>query len=189
MKLDVWKKKKTRQLADCRVFSVREDISESQNTGKSASFYVVENPDWVNIIPVTNSGQVVLIEQFRHGIERVTLEIPGGMIDKGEAPDACARRELKEETGYTAGKIVSLGRSHPNPAIQNNWIYHFAALDCEKTDVQAFDEHESISIRLAGLDDIGDLIETGEITHSLVITGFHRFDAYNRRQPGHIYES
>lgn len=189
MSVDIWKIKESKRISDCRVFSVREDVSEREETGETATFYVIENRDWVNIIPVTESGQVVLIEQFRHGIGQVTLEIPGGIVDKGETPDECARRELKEETGFVAGKMVYLGQSRPNPAIQTNWIFHFAALECEKIHDPEFDEHESISNRLVGLDEIPGLIESGEITHSLVIAGFHSFEAFNRKEPSHVYES
>lgn len=187
--METWKVIESKQLADCRVFKVREDRSENSATGKKASFFVVENPDWINIIPVTKDGRVVLIEQFRHGTKSVTLEIPGGMVDEPESPDNCARRELLEETGYEADKVVYLGRSHPNPAIQSNWIYHFAGLGCTDTGVTKFDQHESIQTRLVELNEIQELIENEEITHSLVIAGFQRFDTWKKTTSDHIYES
>ncbi len=189
MSIEKWNVIESKRIADCRVFKVREDLSENASTGKRASFYIVENPDWINVIPVTKHGQVVLIEQYRHGAQCVTLEIPRGMVDRGETPDACARRELLEETGYRADRVVYLGRSLPNPAIQTNWIYHFAALGCENTGVTNFDEHESIQTRLVKLDDIAKLIENEEITHSLVIAGFQRFESWSNSASDHIYES
>lgn len=180
-----WKRLKSEEIATCRVFSVRRDLSVRENdlTGEEAhSFYCIESPEWVNIIALTPASEVVLIEQYRHGIEEMALEIPGGMVDDGETPIEAAQRELVEETGYEAGEIISLGRSRPNPAIQNNWVHHFLAVDCKKNGEVAFDLHESIATRLVPLDKIPSLFENEEITHSLVLTCFHKFELYRKSQ-------
>ena len=95
------------------------------------------------------------------------------MVDDGEDLEAAAKRELLEETGYASDKLVYLGKSRPNPAIQNNWMYHYLALDCVKTQETAFDEHESLITKIVPLAEIGDLIKRGEITHALVHAGFY----------------
>lgn len=174
--VETWNVLQSKEIADCRVFKVREDVS--QNGDKTASFFVIENPDWVNVIAVTKNSEVVLIEQFRHGIGEVILEIPGGMMDDGENAETAARRELLEETGYSAKEFVFLGRSRPNPAIQNNWLYHFAAVDAEKTEDIEFDEHESCVTGLFSLGEIPELIKSGKITHSLVLAAFQYFSFY-----------
>ncbi len=174
--VEIWKRIESKKIADCRVFKVREDFCEREGDCRKASFFVVENPDWVNVIALTRKQEVVLIEQFRHGIEEIILEIPGGMIDENEPPEEAARRELLEETGYSSENFVFLGKSHPNPAIQNNTIYHYLALDCEKTAETAFDEHESVVTKLFPLTEIEKLIKEEKITHSLVITAFHWFN-------------
>lgn len=166
-----WTVTGSREIADCRVFKVREDFCD--NNGRQASFFVIENPDWVNVIARTNAGEIVLIEQFRHGTGEVTLEIPGGMVDEGEEPETAARRELQEETGFTASEFVFLGRSRPNPALQSNWIHHFLAVDAAKTEDVGFDENESIVTRLVDEASVGDLIRNGEISHSLVTAAFY----------------
>ena len=171
-----WEKIESKQIADCRVFKVREDLC--RNGSKEANFFVIENPDWVNIIALTKDLQVVLIEQYRQGIEDVILEIPGGMIDEGEAPERAARRELLEETGYASDEFVYLGKSHPNPAINNNTLHHFLALNAEKIEEVAFDEHESVVTRLAPLPEIPALIKSGAISHSLVVAAFQYFSFY-----------
>ena len=173
---ETWETIESKEIADCRVFKVREDLM--RNGAQKSSFYIIENPDWVNVVALTKDYDVVLIEQFRHGIKEVILEIPGGMIDDGEEPETAARRELVEETGYTAKEFVFLGKSRPNPAIQNNWIYHFAALDAEKTREAEFDEHESIVTKLCPVMAIPNLIQSGEITHSLVLAAFQYFSFY-----------
>ncbi len=153
---------------------MREDFSERESDAKESTFFVIENPDWVNIIALEkNCRDVVLIKQFRHGTKEVTIEIPGGMIDKSESPETAARRELLEETGFSSDEFVLLGKSHPNPAIQNNTIYHYLALNCEKTHETSFDEHENIGTISFPVDEIKDLILKGKITHSLVIAAFH----------------
>jgi len=170
--VEIWKRIESKKIADCRVFRVREDFCERESDCQKASFFVVENPDWVNVIALTRKREVVLIEQFRHGIEEIILEIPGGMIDENESPEKAARRELTEETGYSSENFVFLGKSHPNPAINNNTIFHFLALDCEKTSETSFDEHESIITNLISLLEIKKMISGGKITHSLALAAF-----------------
>lgn len=176
---DIWKRKKSEKIADCRVFTVRRDVSECESDGAEATFFVVENPDWVNVIALTEKSEVVLIEQFRHGAEEIVLEIPGGMINEHESPEAAARRELLEETGFSSNEFIFLGKSRPNPAIQNNRIFHYLALDCKKTHETAFDEHESVKTKLVSMAEIENLIRNEKFTHSLAITAFYYLSLKN----------
>jgi ADP-ribose pyrophosphatase len=164
------------------VFSVREDINVRETDGNSSTFFVLENPDWVNVVAVTTDNDIILIQQFRHGAASMILEIPGGMVDDGEDPTSAAARELIEETGYSPGRMVAIGKSRPNPAIQNNTIHHFLAVDCEKTAEVEFDDHESIVTRLVPLRELDDLVHNGEITHSLAITAIYYAQRYLRNE-------
>ena len=175
-----WKRKSSRDVADCRVFKVREDFNEREGDGKSGSFFIIESPDWVNVVALTSENEVVLIEQFRHGIREMILEIPGGIIDDDEEAESAAKRELLEETGYSADDWVFLGKSYPNPATQNNTIYHYLARRCKKTEETSFDEHESITVQLSSLDDVKELIKSGRFTHSLAVAAFLYFDIYEK---------
>ncbi len=177
-KPEVWKRVRSKGIADCRVFKVREDFCERGSDKKESTFFVIENPDWVNVIALTRDKQTVLIEQFRHGIEKTILEIPGGMVDENERAETTARRELAEETGFSSDNFIFLGKSHPNPAINDNEIHHFLALECEKTEDVKFDEHESIVTKLVPLDEVENLIKSGKITHSLVIAAFYYLNRY-----------
>lgn len=168
-----WNRERSEQVADCRVFKVRRDHSADPRDNRVHDFYVIEAPDWINVIPLTGDGRVVLIEQYRHGTGEVSLEIPGGMVDEGESPRDAAARELFEETGYEAGEVVFLGRTRPNPAIQDNWIHTFVArgvkYKCEPSNAGT----EQTIVRLFPLEQIPSLIVEGKITHSLVVVGFH----------------
>lgn len=169
----LWKRERSEQVADCRVFKVRRDYSAAAFDQRTHDFYVIEAPDWINIIPLTKDDEVVLIEQYRHGVEEVSLEIPGGMVDPGETPAETAARELFEETGYEASEVLFLGKTRPNPAIQNNWIHTFLAHGVEYRREPLNDSTERTRVRLVPLARIPSLIAGGQITHSLVVVGFH----------------
>ena len=178
--VDTWTTRSTREIANCRVFRVREDTSVRVHDGELSTFFVVASPDWVNVVAITEDHMAVLIEQFRHGTGTVVTEIPGGMIDKGEMPENAAARELLEETGYTPGRLIHLGTSFPNPAIQDNTIHHFLALNCKKTQSASFDDYESINTRLVPLHELEALVHNGEIEHSLAVTALYFANRYLR---------
>lgn len=169
-----WQRRSSEKLADCRVFQVRRDLSVNPRDGLEHNFYVIEAPDWINIIPLTANDEVVMIEQYRHGTGEVTLEIPGGMVDAGESPIEAAAREMLEETGYKASEVVPLGKTRPNPAIQDNWIHTFLARDAKFEHAPEFHGTEHTAVRLVPLADVPGLIASGVITHALVVVGFHR---------------
>lgn len=156
-----------------RVFDLLRQRSRSPRTGKEHDFFVLEACDWVNIVPLTAGGDVVLIRQYRHGVEDFTLEIPGGMVDEGESPRAAAGREMLEETGYGSEDVVPLGSIHPNPAIQGNRCHTFLARGSEQRTTPQFEGTEETEVVLEPLTRIPHLIRTGKISHALVVVAFH----------------
>ena len=167
-----WEVLRSQHLLDCRVFKIRRDLSRDLNHGLEHDFFVIESPDWINVIPVTTDGRIIMIEQYRHGINELTLEIPGGMVDEGELPVEAATRELLEETGFRTSAIELLARTRPNPAIQNNWLYSFIARDCIFEQPAQGDITEQINVRLVTPEEVPQLIAEGSINHSLVVTAF-----------------
>jgi len=167
-----WKRLSSRLLYDFKILRVLEDVVADPRDGSEHPRVVIESPDWVNVIPLTPEGKVALIRQFRFGIWSTTLEIPGGIVERGENPERAAARELEEETGYRPHEVILLGSVHPNPAIQTNRAYSYLALDCEKVHAGKQDVGEDIAVELFDRSAIPKLITSGQITHALVVVAF-----------------
>jgi 8-oxo-dGTP pyrophosphatase MutT (NUDIX family) len=162
----------SRTVADYRFVRIREDRYRFEPTGEEAPFVVCDSADWVLVIPLTESGEVVFIRQYRHGVQQVVLEVPGGVVDQGESPEQTAARELREETGYTAERVRHLGRMMPNPAINSAYCHVVLAEGCRHTDQPEFDPFEKIDVLRRPLSEVPEMIRRGEIDHALVIAAF-----------------
>ncbi len=167
-----WTLLSTRPIADYRILRLREDRYRFEPTQAEADFVVCDSHDWALVIPVTPDGQVVLVRQYRHGVRQVVLEIPGGVLDDSESPEASAARELREETGYAAESIRLVGKMFPNPAINNADVHVLLAEECREAGDQSLDPFERIDVVLRPLADIPAMIAAGEIRHGLVIAAF-----------------
>lgn len=173
-----WKIKSRELVYDAKIAKLYKQHSqrEQPEDQREFTFFTLDCPDWCNIIAVTENAKVVLIRQYRPGIDGVTLEMPGGGVESGEANVGnTALRELTEETGYElvpGGKFLELGWTYPNPAIQNNRCHLFACGPVRQTRAQSLDPAEVIDIELVDVEKIPDLIESGKIDHALMLNAF-----------------
>ena len=173
-----WDKVSSKFLIKNKIFKLREDRVISPKKESEHPVWVIDTPDWVNIIPITKENEVIIINQHRFGTEKLCLEVPGGMVDEGEKPMDAAIRELSEETGYTSSKVIEIGRVEPNPALMSNHTYSYLALDASQTEEQKLDGMEDIEILKKPIDEIPLLIEQGDIEHALVICAFYFYNQY-----------
>ena len=175
----VWRRLHSEPLGDFKIFSIRRDRIVSPRTEEEHDFYILDGSDWINVIPVTPEGRILLVEQYRHGTESVTLEIPGGAVDPRDAsPLEAARRELLEETGHAAESWESLGFVHPNPAIQSNRCHTFVARGCRRRAEPVLDPGEDIAILEAEAGEVREMLRDGRISHSLVVAAFARWPEF-----------
>ncbi len=171
--LKPWSLLSTELLLQTRVFDLFKRRARSPRSGGVHDFYLIHAPNWVNIVPITSDGRMVLVRQYRQGVEGFTLEIPGGMIDPADQdPEHAARRELREETGYTAGSLLEMGWVEPNPALQANRCYTFLAEDLGSPGELQPDGGEDLEVEHVPLAQIPALVADGSIRHSLVIAAF-----------------
>jgi 8-oxo-dGTP pyrophosphatase MutT (NUDIX family) len=157
---------------DSRLFRQIVAKRRSPHTGREHAFYRLQGPDWVNVVAFNRASELLIVEQFRHGIDESTLEIPGGGCDLGEDPLKAARRELREETGFVAERWVALGSCTPNPATQNNRCHTFLALDCDPDGALELDPAEELQVWASSWPEWQARMRRGEIHHALVLTAF-----------------
>jgi 8-oxo-dGTP pyrophosphatase MutT (NUDIX family) len=172
MTLRPWLHEEGELVADMGIFQVNRLRARSPRTGESRSISVLQAGDWVNIVALTPEEQVVLVRQFRHGVREFTLEIPGGMVDRGETPAQAAVRELREESGYAGGEPVLLGVVAPNPAFLNNLCYTYLLENCRRIGEPELDRGEDLEVLTRPLCDIPGIIASGAIDHALVVCAF-----------------
>jgi ADP-ribose pyrophosphatase len=183
LSLKPWEIISTKRDELIKFFKLRTDRAVSPRTNIPHDFYVLESAGWVNIIPLTPEDDVILIRQYRHGIQGFTLEIPGGIIEPGDTPEGAASRELLEETGYREKEMIFLGSVHANPAILNNICYTYLDKGVYPAGTQELDDKEDIELVIKPLKEIPRLIKEGEITHSLILAAFYRFYMEYDRRP------
>ncbi len=176
-----WERRGERLQLSTRVLAVHGVEFHHPVRGTTREFVVLRAPDWVNVVAVTPEGRLVLVRQVRFGISALSLEVPGGVMEPGEDPLETGLRELREETGFTAGRARLLGSVHPNPAIQSNRCHFVLVEDAVRAHDQEWDADEEIAVELLPVDDVLALARSGGITHALALNALMLFDAHRRR--------
>jgi 8-oxo-dGTP pyrophosphatase MutT (NUDIX family) len=149
----------------------------SPHTGREHVFTLLECPEWINVIaftPLEAGGEILVVEQFRHGLNLPTLEIVGGLCEPDEDPLHAAQRELMEETGHQAERWISLGSCAPNPAVQTNLCHFYLALGCTSVQELHLDAAEELRVWAFPWSEWEAKLRDGEVNHALVMAAFLR---------------
>ena len=146
--------------------TVRHDAVELPDGRVNPDFYVLEYPDWVNVIAITDKGEFVMELQYRYGIRRTCYEIYAGVMEKGETPEQAARRELEEETGYTGGEWTHLMSVSGNASTTSGRRH--------------LDATEDISVVLMSEAEVFDLLMKDEVKQSLMAAPLWKYFALRR---------
>jgi len=173
-----WEKLGHTTQATTRVFELRSARYRHPVRGTERDFVVVHAPDWVNVLALTPDRRLVLVRQFRFGVDAFSLEIPGGVMEAGEDPLEAGQRELREETGFTGKRARLLGSVHPNPAIQSNRCHFVFVEDAVRTAALEWDADEEIEVTTVPVDEVLALARSGGITHGLVLNALLLFEPY-----------
>jgi 8-oxo-dGTP pyrophosphatase MutT (NUDIX family) len=178
--LDPWRVLRTEQGPDLGVFQVRYNWVKNPRNAKELKVSVVESEDWVNVVAITPDRKTVMVHQYRFGVGKIIMEIPGGLIDAGESSKEAAIRELEEETGYTSTDWKYLGAVEPIPAIRNNLCHHWLAENARKTEEPTLDEGEDIAVSTLSLSEIRTAIRERQLRDSMSLSALSRvFDLWN----------
>jgi ADP-ribose pyrophosphatase len=164
-----WERLGGESLAATRIFDLRRVRYRHPRRDREQDFVVLDAPDWVNVLALTPDGRLVLVSQFRFGTDDFSLEIPGGVLDRGEDPVAGGLRELREETGYVGKNARLIGRVHPNPAIQSNTCHVILIEHAAPVATTQWDHDEEMAISALPVDEVYALAHAGRITHALVL--------------------
>jgi len=164
-----------RRVSEHGVFAVEEGLWAPAAGAPVGPFFTFACPDWCNVVAVTDEDELALVWQYRVGTESMALELPGGVIDPGEAPLDAARRELREETGYEAAHLEPLSEVHPNPALQGNVCHSFVGRGAKLSGPVAFDEYEECELSLVPLSHARELLASPFFRHALCVAALQAF--------------
>lgn len=167
-----WERLQSTRVFESRFFSVRKDVCRLPDGREIDDYYVVENPNVALVVARTVEGEFLLVEEYKHGIGDISLEIVGGLIDKkDDNPLSAAKRELREETGYESYEWIQLASFVNDSTRTNNRIYVFLALDVYQAGEQSLDENEAIQVHQLGKEQILEKIRKGSINVSNSVAG------------------
>ena len=178
-----WEEKGSEALADYGIFRATRKRRLGPH-GKEGSFVILDAPDWAVVVPaVVRDGKryILSVRQYRHGSGVASVEFPGGVVEPGEDPAAAAARELLEETGYAAGRVVRLGSCSPNPAFMTNAFHVFAAEDLTLVAEQSLDEHELVDVEEIPEDELYARVGEPPWSHALMATAAWFYRRYRER--------
>ena len=155
---------------DAPWLTVRKDKCELPNGKIMPAFYVSEYPDWASAFALTKENKVVMVKQYRHAIEQVCIETPGGVVEAGEEPTTGIKRELLEETGYAFDSVEYLGKICANPSTGNNYMHMYLLKEGEKVAEQTLDDTEEVEVVLYTIEELKQLLRENKILQSMHVS-------------------
>ncbi len=165
-----WKMLSSQYVFRDRWFQARADKCQFPDGRIIEPYYVVEVPNWCNVIIVTKDERVILVRQYRYAADLTTYELPGGIIEKDEEPVHAAKREMEEETGYTSDEIDFLMQVSPNPALNNNTAYFYLARNAYPiTHSKSMDPFEDIDVYSLSKPAIIQLLKENKMQHGVQV--------------------
>lgn len=172
-----WKRIRSEYGEDLKLFRPRFDYMENPRNGKSERMIILESSDSVNVAATTADQQLLFVKQYRFGIERPTLELPGGIVDPGEDSLTAGKRELREETGHTGINWQALGKVGSNPVFMDSYIHHYAVENAELTDSQHLDDGELVEVVKFPIPEVKQMLLDGQFEHPHTISCLVRYFA------------
>lgn len=179
-----WERGEPRLLQRTRILDVLAVPFRHPRRDTRREFVVVDAPDWVNVLAHTTDDRLVMVNQFRYGIDAFSWEIPGGVIEAGEDPVVAGARELLEETGYAGANARLLASVHPNPAFMRNRCHLVLVEDCRLVSPPAWDPDEEIEVSAPPVEEVYARARAGGVTHSLVLDALLFFEPIWRAKTG-----
>lgn len=171
-----WQVLERRRTEDYQLFQIETKKVRSPRTHAEMKVQAIHFPDWAVVLPITPDKKVIMVHQYRHGNERISLELPGGLVDADdESPKSAVKRELMEETGYGAQEIIRIGEAYPQPAVLSNRCFFYLATEVTPVGGMALDAGEDIGLDLVPLDSIAERISCQEIDSAMTILAFSYF--------------
>ena len=162
-----WSVSKSETVVDRKWLTVKQQHIVLPHGGEIPEFHLIESPDWASTLAITDTGHIVLVDQYRHGAGRVSRELPAGIIEPGETPEQAARRELEEETGFVADHWEHLLTINTEPARHTSHAHFFFAKGARKVAAQCVDPSEFIDVVLLETKEILPAINRGTILHGV----------------------
>lgn len=143
-------------------------------------FYVLEYPEFCNVIAITKDDKYLMERQYRHAQHLTGIEIPAGCVEKGEDPMEAAKRELYEETGYAGGEWSKLMTVSPNPGSCTNSSHTFLAVGVERVSTQHLEESEDIKIVLLEQEEVIRMLRNDEFHQAMMAAPLWKYFATNK---------
>lgn len=172
-----WKTLKSEYLIRRPWLTARRDAVQLPNGEVNDEFYVLEYPDWINVIAITGEGHFVCVRQYRYALDLDSIELCAGVIEQGETPEEGARRELLEETGFGGGEWKEIMTIGQNPSTCSNWTHCFLATGVEKLQEQHLDRTEDIDVMLLTRDEVLEMMRSGQLKQALMLAPLWQYFA------------